>query len=509
MRVLRSQRRSSFIMKDITLKQYAEKLQSAYSDSQFSFDKNIYALEIGSRVVPIMNEQAYRVEIVLHTTVTFPEIDLWGINVSDGTTKKKSERIYIILSESGSLLISLKKKYEKQFRLPLLSDSLSVVVDDLANQRSSGNFTPNYVVLWEVNNDKDLLSGSKHYFLYDQSASAQRFKEIMSYVYPTLSKISDEKFTRKEFNDWIDEGESTTAIGLIQTYHPVTVVLRTTIPFIEWISEQLKSLAEIIEYAHIKPAFWKRSNADYQNSIEGEFKRLENRLKTYQSIMNRSFEGIKQRVNRFGEDSTLDKVAAEILDQIYPDYQSDLNTLVQKLQTTIDRLISLMLDTADDLIENLAAFIAFLCGLWDAFIDAFSGIFHFLSFGFLHLKFWIETVADPESSFDLFLELIDEVIQTLKHLIEKFFEGILDELLDEVFSEVSAWMILQFEDIIHELGQSGLEGAYYYGYFIYDVLESAFPPLKLTRSAAVAKKVEQTLSKVHPNLYNLVQSSVI
>jgi hypothetical protein len=504
-------------MEDNTLKQYAEELQSSFNVSNFSFDKKLYSLEIGSAAVPIMNEQAYRLEVVLHTTATFPEIDLWGISVSDGTPKKKRERIYIILSESGSLLASLKKKYEQQFRLSIKSFLGSGTdFDNSLNQRTLDDLPPNYVVLWEVNNNKDLLTGSKRYFLFDQSGSTQRFKELINPIYRKLSRISDEKFTRKEFNKWIDEGESPTIISEIQTYHPVTFILRTTIPFIEWISEQLTSLANIIEYAHIDSAFWKRSNADYQNSIEVGFKRLENRLKVYQNSINRSFEGIRQRIIRFGEDGILDKVTAEILDLFYPDYQSDLTTLVQKLQTTIDRLISLILNKADDLIENLAAFIAFLCGLWDAFVDAFSGVLHFLSFGFLHLRDWIKAIADPESSLDLFTELFDEMIQTLKKFIYSFLkeeepeEGEEKEsLLEAVFNEISAWMILQFEDISHKLGQSGTEAAYYYGYFIYDILESAFPPLKLTRSAAVAQKVEQVLSKVHSNLYGLVQSSVI
>lgn len=240
----------------------------------------------------------------------------------------------------------------------------------------------------------------------------------------------------------------------------------------------LEVVNPIIEKLTMPENVWKRSarSKDWKNIFNGIVKSLDKLLANIPDF--------KGTISQFRSTVQVDfDFITGFLDKL-----NQIFSYIEKLITSIRDFID---DISQDLQDSTDAFISFVSGLWDGLIDLVSGLLNLVLLLMQFGKAQLDTTKDLDITLSMFTEVIDEALQAIasvewlkvwRHITQKK----IPELVDFVQEE--------FDALVEKSDDPSILG-YYLGYFIFNIIENFFPPLKLSKLAAVAKTIPTPVTK--------------
>ena len=149
--------------------------------------------------------------------------------------------------------------------------------------------------------------------------------------------------------------------------------------------------------------------------------------------------------------------------------------------TDAAQFIKLNKPSAGDSFDTL---IGYFCGIWDAIIDSVSGLIELAGLALSLLGAFIKASKDPRVAIELVLEALDQLIAAFKMIDwgaiwSHFAVAILPKVVDILRREA--------DDLADDIARNSAAVGYYFGYLVYNIAETFFPPLKLSKAAAGTK----------------------
>lgn len=182
---------------------------------------------------------------------------------------------------------------------------------------------------------------------------------------------------------------------------------------------------------------------------------------------------------RFVQDAL--HVSRTVLALIHAHYEGLLEVL-RRVAAFVDQ-------NRPDATDVVHTIIGYLCGVWDAIIDCVAGFVETLGLALELLGAYIEASKDLRTTLQVGLEALDQVIQALERIE---WGEIWEHFEQRIFPKLIRFVEEKGEDLEHEIAKSPAAVGYYFGYLVYNVVESLFPPLKLTKAAKASRAASRT-----------------
>ena len=187
-----------------------------------------------------------------------------------------------------------------------------------------------------------------------------------------------------------------------------------------------------------------------------------------------------------------------VLDEAQKSEPSESDVLSKELGQIVNPGLGMLEDLLNFINSNLNVKsmidfrIAFFSGFWDGLVDLVSGFFQLGILALELVGFQIETIKRPGEAFQVIKEFFDSAIGHLTNIdwIE-IFRFLIQDFFPRVIKNIDAII-----GKIQEKASDSAYAGYHAGYFIFNVAENFFPPLKFADIAVKTGKVPVKLKKL-------------
>jgi hypothetical protein len=152
-------------------------------------------------------------------------------------------------------------------------------------------------------------------------------------------------------------------------------------------------------------------------------------------------------------------------------------------------IVEFIRDAIPDAKDMISTLIGYLCGLWDAIMQAASGIFATVSLALSLLKEAVAASQDPRTAGRFLLEALDEFIQILSRVD---WAKLWRQLRDKIYPLLVDLLKASAESLADTVARSPATIGYYTGFTVYTVAEIFFPPLKINGLSKAIRAADET-----------------
>lgn len=141
-----------------------------------------------------------------------------------------------------------------------------------------------------------------------------------------------------------------------------------------------------------------------------------------------------------------------------------------------------------DLEESVDVLVGYFSGVWNGLVDAVLGIFDTINLVVTIILGLFRLADVAEDAWNLSLEIIDEIIGSLDGTS---LDDMWDTFTTKTFPDLKKTLTEKGQELVDAfdkaLTSNNAAVGYYFGYLVYMVAESFFPPIKLTKVAVAAR----------------------
>jgi len=254
---------------------------------------------------------------------------------------------------------------------------------------------------------------------------------------------------------------------------------------IDFLIKQIASLMQLIENYKMPRELWNSSErpADFNQSLQQIAASIDQTLENALSFLEERLPSVD--ISGFLQelpfrDSLPDWIAAMLnyAEKTTQKIQAKINGIIQLVR----EIAGFIRDNKPDTIDSLNALIGFVSGLWDGIIDLITGILGLINLALELIKLLLGSSQVYRSTIQLILEATDQLLQSFDQINWGEFWGHFQEHTLPKFKQL---VEESAEDLVNNLAaNSGLVG-YYFGYLVYNIIETLIPPLKLSKLGKV------------------------
>jgi len=131
--------------------------------------------------------------------------------------------------------------------------------------------------------------------------------------------------------------------------------------------------------------------------------------------------------------------------------------------------------------DSFDTLIGYFCGIWDGIIDAVSGLLELAGLGLRLLGNFVKASKEPRVAIELILEALDQLLAAFR-MVD--WVEIWSHFVSIILPKIIEMLRREGEELLDKIARNSAAAGYYFGYLVYNIAETFFPPLKLSKVAA-------------------------
>ncbi len=396
-------------------------------------------------------KQVAHVLVTYTVTFTIPRIEFFG---TEGGVQQFTSVIEVYLSRSGITLLQL-------------GESLS-----------AGS---NVIILAELEDpdEPDLTSGQVFQVVRRNGYEVGQFRSETQFLTPALASILGVR--RSDYDDIVEAAFDTSSVLRFFTANDISLAVVTLL--VDNLKPPIDAFAKLLATGTMPEELWNpdRMPEDFTKLI---------------ASLGAQLDAAAEAVLDFLASLPTLAIADEIRSWPGSSLISGVVNLIASLEgmwnsavTSMREIVEFIRDAIPDAKDMISTLIGYLCGLWDAIMQAAAGIFETASLALTLLKEAVAASQDPLAAGRFLLEALDEFIQILSRVD---WAKLWRQLRDDIYPLLVDLLKASAESLADTVARSPATVGYYAGFTVYTVAEIFFPPLKINGLSKAIRAADQT-----------------